>query len=67
MLKLNVDELTQDDVQVTDEENLITYYSDEVYVTLDAQYDEDMYILTLEQTNYDYERKDDEEDARSTK
>ena len=45
-----VNELTQDDVQVTDEENLITYYGDNLYVTLDAHFDEDLYTLKVETT-----------------
>lgn len=45
-----VNELNQDDVQVTDKENLITYYGDNLYVTLDAQFDEDLYTLKVENT-----------------
>lgn len=45
-----VNELNQDDVQVTDEENLITYYGDNLYITLDAQFNEDLYILKVENT-----------------
>lgn len=45
-----INELNQDDVQVTDEQNLITYYGDGLYITLDAQFDEDLYTLKVDNT-----------------
>jgi len=45
-----INNLTQDDVQVTTEENLITYYGDGLYVALDAQFDEDLYTLKIDKT-----------------
>lgn len=49
--------LTQDDVQVTDMQNLITYYGDGLYITLDAQFEEDLYTLTVDKTDLNYEKE----------
>ena len=50
-----IDNLTQDDVQVTTEENLITYNGDGLYVALDAQFDEDLYTLKIDKTESEEE------------
>lgn len=55
-----LDGLTQDDVQVTEDENLVTYYNENVYIELRAIFDEDLYTLTVSNTNYEYEKEGEE-------
>lgn len=55
-----LDGLTQDDVQVTEDENLVTYYNENVYIELKAVFDEDLYTLTVINTNYEYEKEGEE-------
>ena len=52
-----IDNLTQDDVQVTDEQNVVTYYNDNIYVELNAMFDEDLYTLKIDKIDYDYEKE----------
>lgn len=52
-----MDGLTQDDVQVTDEQNVVTYYNDNVYIELNAMFDEDLYTLKVDKVDYDYEKE----------
>lgn len=47
----NMDELDSDDVQLTDKFNVVTYYSDNFYVKLSANYDEDLYTLEISEND----------------
>ena len=43
----NIDELDSDDIQLTDEFNIVTYHTDNFNVKLSANYNENLYTLEI--------------------